>query len=178
MRELRRSTFREIKSSFGRFMAIFAIVALGVGFFAGLKVTRAGMTATVEQYLEKYTFYDYRLLSTVGFGQEEAAFLAGQDEVAAAEGSVSFDVLYRGADGGQGAVKTFSITEQVNTLKLTAGRMPEKDTECLADRALFGEEALGSTVWLSEDNDEEDSICSTRGEIHPSARDVWTVIFI
>ncbi len=156
MRELRRSTFREIKSSFGRFMAIFAIVALGVGFFAGLKVTRAGMTATVEQYLEKYTFYDYRLLSTVGFGQEEAAFLAGQDEVAAAEGSVSFDVLYRGADGGQGAVKTFSITEQVNTLKLTAGRMPEKDTECLADRALFGEEALGSTVWLSEDNDEED----------------------
>ena len=34
--------------------------------------------------------------------------------------------------------------------------MPEKDTECLADRALFGEEALGSTVWLSEDNDEED----------------------
>ena len=137
-------------------MAIFAIVALGVGFFAGLKVTRAGMTATVGQYLEKYAFYDYRLLSTVGFGQEEVDFLAGQEDIAAAEGSVSFDVLYRGPDGRQGAVKTFSMTEQVNTLKLIAGRMPEKDNECLADRALFGETALGSTVWLSEDNDEEE----------------------
>ena len=31
-----KSTFREIKESLGRFLAILAIVALGVGFFAGL----------------------------------------------------------------------------------------------------------------------------------------------
>ena len=65
MREIRKSTFREIKASFGRFMAIFAIIALGVGFFAGLKVTKEGMTATVKDYLHRYSFYDFRLLSTL-----------------------------------------------------------------------------------------------------------------
>ena len=33
-----KSTFREIRSSFGRYMAIFLIVALGVGFFPVLKL--------------------------------------------------------------------------------------------------------------------------------------------
>ena len=36
-----KSTFREIKGSFGRWFAILAIVALGVGFFSGLKVCKA-----------------------------------------------------------------------------------------------------------------------------------------
>ena len=31
-----KDTFREIKGSFGRFFAIFAIVAIGVSFFAGI----------------------------------------------------------------------------------------------------------------------------------------------
>ena len=34
---LRKSTFREIRTSLARYLAIFAIVALGVGFFSGLK---------------------------------------------------------------------------------------------------------------------------------------------
>ena len=35
---MRRTTFREIKNTFGRFAAIMAIIALGVGFFSGLKI--------------------------------------------------------------------------------------------------------------------------------------------
>ena len=38
-----KSTFREIKQSFGRFMAIFAITALGVSLFSGLKVLQPAM---------------------------------------------------------------------------------------------------------------------------------------
>ena len=38
-----KSTFREIKESFGRYMAILLIVALGVGFFSGLKVAYSAM---------------------------------------------------------------------------------------------------------------------------------------
>lgn len=156
MREIRRSTFREIKSSFGRFMAIFAIIALGVGFFAGLKVTRPGITASVEEYLEKYSFYDYRLLSTLGFEQEDVDFLAAGEDVEAAEGAVSFDVLYRLEDGSQGAVKTYSLPQRLNTLKLVWGRMPEAEGECAADSNLFGKSDLGGRIWLSEDNKEED----------------------
>ena len=35
-----KTTLREIRESLGRYMAILAIVALGVGFFTGLKVTK------------------------------------------------------------------------------------------------------------------------------------------
>ena len=43
---MRKTTYREIKGSFGRYMAIFAIVMLGVGLFAGLKATTPAMVAT------------------------------------------------------------------------------------------------------------------------------------
>ena len=38
-----KTTVREIRESLGRYMAILAIVALGVGFFTGLKVTKPAM---------------------------------------------------------------------------------------------------------------------------------------
>lgn len=154
MKEIRKSTFREIRSSFGRFMAIFAIIALGVGFFSGLKVTREAMVTSVEGYLEERGFYDFRLLSTLGFEQEDVEFLREQSD-AAVEGAVSIDVLYQLEEGTQGVVKTYSLPEQINTVELVAGRMPEKSNECVADSKLFGEEDLGSVIYLSEDNEED-----------------------
>ena len=151
-----KSTFREIKSSFGRFLAIFAIIALGVGFFAGLKVTKQGMMATVQDYLDRHAFFDYRLLSTMGFEQEDVDGFAGAQWVEAAEGAVSFDIVYRLEDGKQGVAKTHSVTERLNTLKLMAGRMPQGAQECVADSNLFGESAIGSVIYLSEDNEAED----------------------
>ena len=49
---MKRTTLREIKQSLGRYLAIMAIVALGVGFFAGLKVTTAAMIETGDNFLE------------------------------------------------------------------------------------------------------------------------------
>lgn len=155
MKNIGKSTFREIKSSFGRFAAILAIIALGVGFFAGLKVTKAGMLATMKGYLDEHTFHDFRLISTLGLEEEDAEWFRGQEEVEAAEGAVSFDVLYVAEDGSQGAVKTISLTDSVDTVKLVAGRMPERGDECVADRKMLDESAIGSVLALSGDNEEE-----------------------
>lgn len=155
MKGIRKTTFREIKSSFGRFLAIFAIIALGVGFFAGLKVTKEAMVDTVTDYLNRHGFYDFHLISTMGFDQENVDMLAGARDVEAAEGSVSFDVLYRLEDGSQGAIKAYSVTDSLNTLKLISGRLPEQSGECVADSANFGKSSIGSRIYLSEDNSEE-----------------------
>lgn len=151
---LRKSTFREIWSSLGRFMAIFAIIALGVGFFAGLTVAKEAMLVTVKDYLNRQDFYDFRLISTVGFDEGDAGKLGENAE--AAEGAVSFDILYHMGDGNQGVVKAYSITEEVNTLKLLSGRMPRSGEECLVDSKLMGDSSLGAVLYLSEDNEEED----------------------
>ena len=76
---LLKSTLREIKSSLGRFLAILAIIALGVGFFGGLKVTKPSMIRTLDEYLNEQKFYDYRLLSSIGFEDEDIDRL--QDEL-------------------------------------------------------------------------------------------------
>ena len=155
MREIRRSTFREIGSSFGRFMAIFAIIALGVGFFSGLKVAKEAMVKTVKEYLDGHAFYDLRLLSTLGFEEEDVEGFRGEADVECAEGSYSMDVLYQLENGKQGAVKAYSLTEQVNTVKLVAGRLPENADECVVDSNMFGEDAIGTTIALSDENDQD-----------------------
>ena len=42
---------REIQHSLGRFIAIFAIMALGSGFFAGLLVTKDTLVSMADTYL-------------------------------------------------------------------------------------------------------------------------------
>ena len=47
-------TMRQIRSSLTRFLAIAAIVALGVGFFCGLRLTKTAMVHTLDEYTENY----------------------------------------------------------------------------------------------------------------------------
>ena len=61
------STLREIKKSLGRYLAILTIIALGVGFFAGLRICRPMLVDSADEYFQRKNFYDYRLLSTLGF---------------------------------------------------------------------------------------------------------------
>ena len=81
-----KSTIREIRNTFGRFFAILAIIALGVGFFSGLKVTKQAMVETTGQYFEEQDFYDYRLLSTLGFTSEDVDYIATEYGIARLKG--------------------------------------------------------------------------------------------
>lgn len=153
---IRKSIFREIAGSFGRFAAILGIVALGVGLFAGLKVTKTAMIRTTEQYFEENSFYDYRLLSTMGFEQEDVDFLKNNMDVQAVEGALSFDILYQNESGSEGVLKAHSLTDYVNTIGLVEGRMPEKPTECVIDVNMFAHSPIGEVIRLSEDNEKED----------------------
>lgn len=168
MKEIRKSTFREIKSSFGRFMAIFAIIALGVGLFSGLKVSRDAMVDAMKEYLDEQSFYDFRLLSTLGFEEEDVEFLRSQEDSASAEGAVSVDFLYQTEDGGQGVLKAMSLTDRVNTVRLMSGRLPEAADECVVDSAWLGDKALGSVIRLAEENEEETA--------EMFAHDSWRVV--
>lgn len=153
---MRKTTFREIKQSFGRYFAILAIIALGVGFFAGLKETKPVMVQSADTYLTEKQFYDYRLLSTLGFEEEDVEALAAKEGVRAAEGAVSADILFENAQGNESVIKAHSLTENINGLNLVAGRMPEQADECVVDSLLYNQSAIGTTIHLSENNSEED----------------------
>ena len=121
-----KTTLREIRQSLGRYIAILAIVALGVGFFAGLKAAKPAMVDAVEGYLNTLNFYDFRLLSTLGFNETDIETFQEQKDVETAAGSYSFDIICENAQGDNSfVVKTHSITEGVNTLYRAARRSPE-----------------------------------------------------
>lgn len=153
---MKRNTFREIKKSFGRYFAILAIIALGVAFFSGLKITQSVMVHSADVYLKDLQFYDYRLVSTLGFTEENVEALAEKEDIRAAEGAISAEVLYKDAGENERVIKMHSITEKVNKLKLIAGEMPQSADECVVDSALFSEDAIGSKLVLSENNTTDD----------------------
>lgn len=153
MNAIGKITTREIRRSLGRFLAIMGIVALGAGFLTGLRTTRTAMLETLNRYVTENAFYDYRVVSTLGLTQADADALASMDGVAAAEGSVSADVICTVENGENYVLRAMSITDDVNRLKLRAGRMPAAPDECVLDARSFGEDAIGSRVTLSADND-------------------------
>ncbi|MBE5874862.1 MAG: ABC transporter permease, partial [Lachnospiraceae bacterium] len=159
-----KSTFREIKLSFGRFAAILAIVALGVGLFAGLKVTKQAMILTTGTYLEETRFFDYRLLSTLGFEEQDIEALRSASGVVAVEGAFSYDILYESESGRDGVIKAHSITDNINQLVAVSGRLPEASDECVVDVNLFPEESVGKKLVLSKNNTSEDTEHFAYGE--------------
>lgn len=153
---MKKTTLREIRQSLGRYLAIFAIVALGVGFFAGLKITKAVMIESANDYLQEYQLFDYRLLSTLGFQEEDVQALRQKEHVRAVEGAVEADILYLNETGGEGVLRAHTLLEQINGVKLTAGRIPQSPWECIVDSNRYDETALGSKIILSENNSSED----------------------
>lgn len=148
-------TKREISSSLGRYLAIFAIIALGAGLFVGLRLSRPDFLETYNNYTNKTNFYDFRLVSTLGLTDEDIAEVKKLDGVKLAEGAVGADFLFNTADEDNLIMMAQSIPEKVNLIDLKSGRMPEKANECLADPNMYSEKDIGSTIKLSKDNSEQ-----------------------
>ena len=148
-----KNQWREVWKTMGRFLSILSIVALGVGFFSGLKVTKNAMIDTADAYLREYAMYDEKVMTTIGIDETDVSAIAKMEGISAAEGSVSMDVLATLSTGESYVVAAHSITSEINLLKLTAGRMPVADNECLADARMFSKSAIGSQLLISEQND-------------------------
>ena len=157
-------TLRQIRGSLGRFLAIAAIVALGVGFFCGLRLTKTAMVHTLDDYAETHRMYDFRLVSTIGFDEADAQALAADARVAACEGEKSADALASVADSTAKPCRFLSLPAQIDLPGLKYGRLPQTVDECLADGLLYSEKDLGKTVVLTGENDADTLDSFTRRE--------------
>ena len=64
-----KDTFREIKKTKGRFFSIFAIVMIGVSFFAGIMSSGPTMRKSADHYFDEYNLMDYRILFSLPLKQ-------------------------------------------------------------------------------------------------------------
>ena len=146
---VRKNTLREIRGTFGRFFAIMAIIALGVGFFTGVRIVTPAMVNTVNKFLDDNQLYDYRLLSSMGWKEDDVEYFRSCPDVRYAEGSYTLDILTSGAS--EYVLRAHSLTEDINGIRLTAGRLPENENECIIEDGKFN---IGSTITLSGENSE------------------------
>ena len=155
---MRKSTFREIRGSFSRWAAILAIVALGVGFFTGLKVSREAFVVTGDKYLKENNLFDFQLISTLGFEDENIDEIAAVSGVNSAVGSWSQDaVVTVSRMEGESVAKLHTINDKINTPVLIAGDLPASGNECLADSNYFGEDSIGQTITVVKTSNDEDA---------------------
>ena len=151
---LTKNLLRTISKSFGRYVAIMAIIALGAATFVGLLSTKGDMIATGQEYMDKQNMFDLRLLSAYGWTQAELDKVIKMDGVETAEGIISMDVL--GSKSGEGkdqVYKLYSIPDTVNKVYLIGGRMPQNDDECLIDARGATDAILGTTFTVSGENE-------------------------
>lgn len=144
---VRKNALREIRGTFGRFFAIMAIIALGVGFFTGVRIVTPAMVNTVNKFLDENQFYDYRLLSSIGWEEEDVEDFKSRPEVRCAEGSYTLDILTAGSR--EYVLRAHSLTDNINGIRLKEGRLPQNENECVIENGKF---KIGGTITLSEDN--------------------------
>lgn len=174
---MKKAAVREIKNSFGRYFAILAIIALGVGFFSGVRITTPAMLNTINSFLDEHQFYDYRLISSAGWSLTDVEKFLEAEDVRAAEASYTIDAIYNYKGGKENVLKTYSVTNKVNTLEVVSGRLPQSPDECVIDAEMHKIPPLGSSVTLSSANDEE-TINSLAGKSFKVVGTVRSPMFI
>ena len=153
--ETRKMLLRSIRASLGRFLAILAITALGVGFYAGLKSSQPDMLRSADDYLRRQRMYDLQLMSSLGLMKSDPAAFRKLPGVDAAEGACSADAYARVGEGEEEVWHFQTLTEEVAVPELLLGRMPEGADECLGDSSVFKKEDLGRHITLTDSNSED-----------------------
>ncbi|MEY8437866.1 FtsX-like permease family protein [Atopobiaceae bacterium 24-176] len=134
-----RQLLRCVRQSAGRFVAIVLIVALGCGFFAGLRMTGVGMRQSADAFFDRTKLYDLELVSTLGFSSSQVDEVASTEGVAACEPGRSVDVMAQMGDAAY-ACRVTALDSwgesgfsggPMNGLELVSGRWPETPGECV-----------------------------------------------
>lgn len=150
---------KEIQQSIGRFLAIFGIVALGVGFLSGLLVTTPDMHHSVDAYYDRYELSDIVVKSTLGISEDDIKIIRALPDIEQSMPAYVSDLLMENESQESVAARIYGLpltSDQIpiNNLQLLKGRLPQSASECVVEReSLFlAPIPIGSKLRISEDN--------------------------
>lgn len=159
---------RSIRGSLGRFLAIMGIVALGCGFYAGLQMCGPDMRAAADELYDGTNLWDLRLISTLGFSDDDVARVSevegierimpsltcdamarlGTEQVAVRISSLDIDAAENSTPEGQYAIASDDDT-YLNRPRLVDGRWPREAGECVVSADVVRDDyGIGDEVTL------------------------------
>ncbi len=188
-----KDVLRSVTHSLGRFLAIAGIVALGTGFYAGLRMTAPDMKLAADQFYDGTNLMDIRVVSTLGLTDDDLAALRGVEGVAQVMGAYETDVMATvndeqyairvhslpaaaaESDTGDGVNAVSGAADYLNRPVLVEGSWPVREGECVlsADKVMNTPTKIGDTVQITEGSQDVDDVLATRtyqvvGYVHSS----------
>lgn len=188
-----KDVLRTVTHSLGRFLAIAGIVALGTGFYAGLRMTAPDMKLAADQFYDGTALMDLRVVSTLGLTDDDIDALRGVEGVQAVMPAYETDVMAT-INGEQYAIRVHSLPEAaaqsdtsdgvharsdddsyLNRPILVEGSWPTKEGECVlsADKVMNTPTQIGDKVQITGGTQNVDDTLATRtytvvGYVHSS----------
>ena len=155
-----KNLLREIKRTFTKFLSIFAICALGVAFFAGIRATSPDMKEAGDRLYNTYNLSDISVISTSGLTADNIRDLESIEGIQAVRASLFVDAMARGTGEKEKNLRLYSMPiklkseyaplidlipdygidtspeYEMNGVEIVSGRMPLNDTETALDYTL------------------------------------------
>lgn len=153
---------REIWETKARFISIMMIIALGVGFLAGVKSTSPSMIDMAENYFGENSLMDFSLVSPVGFDEDDIYGVAENEDVTDVMPVYSCDV-FTPKDDGDAVVRISALpysykgNETLNKLDVVEGRLPENDKEIVLDADSLKNISVGDTLKIKKKSGDVDA---------------------
>lgn len=170
-----KNLLREIKRTFTKFLSIFAICALGVAFFAGIRATSPDMKEAGDRLYNTYNLSDISVISTSGLTADNIRDLESIEGIQAVRSSLFVDAMARGTGEKEKNLRLYSMPiklkseyvplidlipdygidtspeYEMNGVEIVSGRMPLNDTETALDYTLEGSlvKQLGDEITLT-----------------------------
>ncbi|MGX7173986.1 ABC transporter permease [Enterococcus ratti] len=126
-----KASFREIKQSKGRFVAIVLIIMLGTFLFVGVKTAGPVMQKTMDQYVEKENLSDLQIISSAGLTNQD---YAEAKKIPNAQVETSKQFYYLNSTKNE-VIQVFSYAavNKQNRLEVVEGHLPKKNQELVLD---------------------------------------------
>jgi putative ABC transport system permease protein len=154
-RALWKDIFREIWRTKARFISIFAIIMLGVSFFAGIKATGPDMLNTAGTFYRELRLMDLKVQTTYGLTEDNIKVLSNVPGIDEIQPGYSTDVFI-GDNALILKVFSYKTDQSLNQYRMMEGHLPEQSGEIVLDDGLVGKYALGDKVTFSRNGKDEE----------------------
>lgn len=148
-----KDTFREIMRSKTRFLSIFAIILIGVAFYAGLSATGPVMIDTADSYYDEQNLSDLHVFSTMGLADEDKKLLESVEN-ADINYLYSKDVIFNKTGLTSKVYSWNENRENINDFKIIEGRLPKSTDEIALDQtsSYANKYSIGDEVKINEES--------------------------
>ena len=143
-----KNILRTVRGSMSRFLAIFAIVALGSGFLAGVLASPLDMRISADSYMDRADMYDLRVVSTQGLTEGDMDRLRETDGVLSVGPAYDTDIVLVSETGDTHTARIHTLPSSgMYPPELLEGRYPESAGECAV---ILTKTFTGESDWVGK----------------------------